>query len=473
ASDNLDIGGVCCDSRKARAGDIFVAIRGTRDEGLRHIEQAAARGIAAVVAETAPPPSGVSWVQVRDARAAVALLACAANGHPSRSMSVYAVTGTNGKTTTAWLTRDVLAAAGRKTGLISTVQYAYGERAIAASRTTPDACELQELLAAMRNDGCAAAVMEASSHALDQQRIGGLRLAAAAFTNLSRDHLDYHHDFDAYFAAKLRLFEQLSSGNPGGAAIVNADDAYGQRLLERLPALGLRALPFGFRPEAAIRAEDIRLDAAGSRFRMITPAGETEIAAHLMGRFNIANMLCATGLALAAEVPLATIAGVLREAQPRWGRLEQVPTLLPATVFVDYAHTDDALEKTLTALREITRGRLIAVFGCGGDRDRAKRPMMGRVVAVLADLAIVTSDNPRTEEPQAIIAEIVAGIPAGREYIVEPDRRAAILTALKLAKAGDVILIAGKGHETYQEYAHRVVPFDDREQVRSLARDVR
>jgi UDP-N-acetylmuramoyl-L-alanyl-D-glutamate--2,6-diaminopimelate ligase len=473
APDALEIGGVCCDSRKARAGDLFVAIRGTRDEGLRHVEQALARGVAAVAAEIPPPPAGARWVQVREARSALALLACAIHGHPSHALAVHGVTGTNGKTTTAWLTRDLLAAAGRRTGLISTVQYAYGERVIAASRTTPDACELQELLAAMRNDGCEAVVMEVSSHALDQQRTGGLRFAAAAFTNLSRDHIEYHGDFEAYFAAKLRLFEQLAAENPGAPAIVNGDDPYGRRLLARLPDLGLRPVVYGFDPTAAIRAAEARLDAAGSRFRLIAPQGEVEVAARLLGRCNIYNMLCAAGLALNAGVPLNVIAATLGQTQPRWGRLEKVVTPLPASIFVDYAHTDDALEKALTTLREIAARRLVVVFGCGGDRDRAKRPLMGRVAAALADKAIVTSDNPRTEDPAAIIDEIVAGIPAGADVTREPDRRAAILAGLRTVGEGDVLLIAGKGHETYQEFAHRVVPFDDREQVRSLARDVR
>ncbi len=473
APDTLEIGGVCCDSRKARAGDLFVAIRGARDEGLRHVDQALARGVAAVAAENAPPPTGARWVQVREARSALARMACAIQGHPSRSLAVYGVTGTNGKTTTAWLTRDLLAAAGRRTGLISTVQYAYGERVIAASRTTPDACELQDLLAAMRNDGCAAAVMEVSSHALAQHRTGGMRFAAAVFTNLSRDHLDYHGDFESYFAAKRRLFEQLAQENPGASAIVNIDDPYGRRLLALLPELGLRPVACGFDAAAAVRAADARLDAAGSRFTLIAPEGRVEIAAPLLGRCNIFNMLCAAGLALSAGVPLQTVAETLSQSRPRWGRLEKIATDLPGAIFVDYAHTDDALEKALTTLREITARRLIVVFGCGGDRDRAKRPLMGRVVARLADLAIVTSDNPRTEEPDAIINEIVAGIPAGTDITSEPDRRAAILLGLRALQEGDVLLIAGKGHETYQEFAHRVVPFDDREQVRSLARDVR
>jgi UDP-N-acetylmuramoyl-L-alanyl-D-glutamate--2,6-diaminopimelate ligase len=473
AAENLDVASVCCDSRKVRPRDVFVAVRGTRDEGLRYVEQALARGAAAVVAETPPPPELASrWVRVADARLALAQMACAACGHPSRELAVFAVTGTNGKTTTAGLLRDLLRAAGRRPGLISTVYYEYGDRSIAASRTTPDACELQELLAAMRHAGCDCAVMEASSHAVDQRRIGGLRFAATAFTNLTRDHLDYHHDFETYFRAKRGLFEQQAADTPGGPAIVNRDDAYGRRLIAELPALGLRVRSFGFDPSADIRAERVALAAEGSRFDLVAPEGRASVASGLPGRYNVANMLAAAGLGLAAGVPLDAVAASLAAARPRWGRLERVETPLPATVYVDYAHTDDALRNVLAALREVTAGRLIAVFGCGGDRDRTKRPLMGRAAAELADHVVVTSDNPRSEDPLAIIREIVAGLPADASWEAVPDRRLAIRAALRASRAGDVVVIAGKGHENYQEFANRVVPFDDREQVRSLAHEL-
>ncbi len=469
APDALEIASVCCDSRKVKPGDVFVALRGARDEGLRYVPQALARGATAIVAEETVPAAAARWVRVADARMALAQLACAVHGHPSQALAVYAVTGTNGKTTTAWLLRDMLRAAGCLPGLVSTVQYEYGERVIAAARTTPDACELQELLAAMRHAGCDSAVIEASSHAIDQHRVAGIRFAAAAFTNLSRDHLDYHGDFETYFRAKRGLFEQLAAGKPGAPAVVNGDDAYGRRLAADLPALGLSLRTFGFGAANLIRAEAEQLTAAGSSFRLITPAGTADLQVQLLGRYNIANMLCAAGLALAAGVPLATIVPVLQGARPRWGRLERIETPLPATVFVDYAHTDDALEKVLATLREITRGRLIVVFGCGGNRDRTKRPLMGRAAALLADHAIVTSDNPRNEDPLAIIREIVADLPASASWEAIPDRREAIRAALRASRAGDVVLVAGKGHENYQEFANRVLPFDDREQVRSLA----
>jgi len=464
--------GVSCDSRRIRAGEIFVAVSGNSEDGARYAAAALAKGAAAVVTQAPPPTGAARWIQVRDARRTLARLACALHGHPSRAMDVYAITGTNGKTTTCWLTRDMLRAAGKQPGLISTVQYEYGDREIKASRTTPDACELQGLLAAMRAAGCDAVAMEVSSHAIDQQRVGGVRFAAAAFTNLSQDHLDYHGDMESYFRVKERLFLDLAADHPGATAIINGDDPYGRRLIAELPARGLAVVSYGFAPDAAYGASDVKLDAEGARFTLRTPAGSAAVHARLLGRYNVANMLCASALAMQAGATLGCVVSVLEGARPRWGRLERVATPLPAAVFVDYAHTDDALDKVLTALREIVTGRLIVVFGCGGNRDRGKRPLMGRVAAAKADVVILTSDNPRKEKPLEIIHEIEAGIPAGHAYEVQPDRHEAILAALRQGRAGDVVLIAGKGHETSQEFDNRSISFDDREQVRLLARQV-
>ena len=465
----IEVGGVQCDSRRIRSGEVFVAVHGHQEDGLRYVPAALAKGAVAVVSDAPPPAGAHNWIQVRDARRVLAQLACTLHGHPSRSLAIHAITGTNGKTTVCWLTRDMLRAGGRNPGLISTVQCEYAGREIKASRTTPDACELQTLLASMRAAGCDSVTMEVSSHAIDQQRVGGIHFASAAFTNLSRDHLDYHHDMESYFRVKERFFMNLAVEHPGAHAILNADDPSGRRLIESLPARGLAAVTYGFDPSAEICATNLQLSAEGTRFTLITPAGRAAVQAHLLGRYNVANILCATALACKAGVLFDRIVGVIESVQPRWGRLERVVAPLPATVFVDYAHTDDALDKVLTTLREITRGRLIAVFGCGGNRDRTKRPIMGRVASEKADHVVVTSDNPRTEDPQAIIDEIVAGIPAGRSYETILDRRDAILAALRLGKAGDIILIAGKGHETTQEFANRSIPFDDREQVRLLA----
>ncbi|MGI6494980.1 MAG: UDP-N-acetylmuramoyl-L-alanyl-D-glutamate--2,6-diaminopimelate ligase [Kiritimatiellia bacterium] len=475
APDSLDIASVQCDSRKVRPGDLFVAVRGERDDGLHYLPQALERGAAAIVSElpgaSAPAVAAGRWIRVEDARSALARLAAAAAGHPADTLAVHAVTGTNGKTTTCWLLRDMLRAAGRTPGLSTTVMCAYADREIASSRTTPDACEMQATLKAMLDAGCDSAVVEASSHGILQHRVGAMRLASAAFTNLSRDHLDYHRDFESYYRAKRGLFEQLAATNPGhGVAVVNGDDPYGRRLADEMAAAGLRVETFGFGPGNRWRAEEVAPDATGSDFLMITPEGRLPIRVRLLGRHNIANMLCAAAISAAAGgVPIDVVVRVLQDATPRWGRLEVVPTPLPATFFVDYAHTDDALGKVLAALREITRGRLICVFGCGGDRDRAKRPKMGAAAGTLADHSIVTSDNPRTEDPDAIIREIEAGFPPGASYEIEADRAAAIRRAIQISREGDVVLVAGKGHETYQEFASRTIPFDDREQLRTLA----
>ena len=458
--------GVQCDSRRVRPGDLFVAISGSRDDGGKYAAAALAKGAAAVVSEVPLRDCAKSLVLVKDARHALALLASALNGWPSRALDVFGITGTNGKTTTAWLLRELLRAGGRNPGLLTTVQVEYKERSIPATRTTPDACELQSLLAAMQGAGCDSAVMEVSSHALDQQRVACVRFAAAAFTNLSQDHLDYHGTMERYFETKQKLFAQLAQEKPGAAAVCFLDAGYGGRMAEYLETLPLKRVTCGFGAAADVRAEEIALTPDGSRFALVTPDGQrTPLRVHLAGRYNVANMLCAAALALEAGVPLAAVAAALQEAKPRWGRLERVPVAVPATVFVDYAHTDDALTNVLCTLREMTQGHLIAVFGCGGDRDRTKRPLMGRACATLADQLVITSDNPRSEDPVAIIGEILTGVPAGTAAVVEPDRRAAIRRALAMARKGDVVLVAGKGHEPFQELAGRTVPFDDRQVV--------
>ncbi len=463
---SLTFSGVQCDSRRVRPGDVFVAISGNRENGGKYAMAALEKGAAAVVSETPLREYGKSVVLVRDARRALALLAAAVHGWPSRALDVFAITGTNGKTTTAWLLRELLRAGGRTPGLLTTVQVEYGGRSIPATRTTPDACELQSLLAAMRTAGCDSAVMEASSHALDQQRIACTRFAGAAFTNLSQDHLDYHKTMERYFEAKQLLFAQLAREKPGAAAVCFVDAGYGDRMADYIGTLPLKRVTCGFRASADVRAEEVALAPEGTRFVLVAPDGRrVPLKIHLAGRYNVANMLCAAALALDAGVPLDAVAAALQEVKPRWGRLERVPAALPAAVFVDYAHTDDALTNVLTTLRETTRGRLIVVFGCGGDRDRTKRPLMGRTCAALADHLVVTSDNPRSEEPMAIIGEILAGVPSGTSMTVEPDRRAAIRCALARADKGDVVLVAGKGHEPFQELAGRTVPFDDRQVV--------
>lgn len=462
----LVFSGVQSDSRRVKPGDLFVALAGSRDDGARYAAAALSRGAVAVLAQAPVRDAPKQTIVVNDVRGALACLAAAVNGWPARALCVYGITGTNGKTTTAWLLRELLRAGGRVPGLLSTVQVEYGGRTIPATRTTPDACELQGLLAAMRGAGCDSVVMEVSSHALDQQRAAFLRFEAVVFTNLSQDHLDYHGTMEAYFQAKQRLFAQLAADHPNATALCCLDGGYGPRMAEYVATLPLRRVTCGFTSVADLRAEEVSVTPEGSRFTLVAPdGGRHALCVHLAGRYNIANMLCAAGLALEAGVPLDTVAVTLEQARPQWGRLERVTTALPCAVFVDYAHTDDALRNVLTTLREITRGRLIVVFGCGGNRDRTKRPLMGRVCAELADRLVVTSDNPRGEEPMAIIGQILEGVPAGADAAIEPDRRAAIRLALAEAGPDDVVIVAGKGHEPFQELADRTVPFDDRRVV--------
>ena len=466
--------GVQCDSRRVKPGDLFVAITGSRDEGSKYALAALAKGAVAVVSEAPLRDCARNLILVKDARRTLACLAAALNGWPARTLRVYGITGTNGKTTTAWLLREMLRAGGMNPGLLTTVKVEYQGREIPATRTTPDACELQSLLAAMLGAGCDSAVMEVSSHALDQQRAACVRFAGAAFTNLSLDHLDYHGTMEAYFEAKQKLFAQLARENPGAPAVCFRDAGYGEPMAAYLKTLPLKRVTCGFTPASDLRAEEIALTTDGSRFALVTPDGRRRpVRVHLAGRYNIANMLCAAGLALEAGVAPEAVVATLEEAKPRWGRLESVPAAVPATVFVDYAHTDDALTNVLATLREMTQGRLTVVFGCGGDRDRKKRPLMGRACAALADRLVITSDNPRTEEPMAIIGEILAGVPEGTDAVVEPDRRAAIRRALRGSVAGDVVVVAGKGHEPFQELAARTIPFDDRQVVIEEAGKIR
>ena len=461
--------GVQCDSRRVRPGDIFVAVSGGHDDGAKYGAAALARGAVAVVSQVPLRDCGKATILVKDARQAQAILASAINGWPSRKMEVFGITGTNGKTTTAWLLHEMLREYGQQVGLITTVQISYQDRVIPAVRTTPDACELQSQLAAMASAGCHSVVMEVSSHALHQHRVAGLRFAGAAFTNLSQDHLDYHGTMADYWEVKKGLFALLAQERPGAPAVCFLDAAYGKDMADTLATLPLKRITCGFSEAADIRALEITLTPDGATF---TFAGEAPkgrgafaipIRSHLAGRYNIANMLCAAALALEAGVPVETIATVLQKVTPQWGRLERVPVKAPFRIFVDYAHTDDALTQVLSAIREMGKGRILVVFGCGGDRDRKKRPLMGAACAKGADVLVVTSDNPRSEMPDDIIAQILAGIPEGADVHVEPDRRAAIRLALSRARPDDVVLIAGKGHEAFQEVAGRVFPFDDRQ----------
>ncbi|NQU10690.1 UDP-N-acetylmuramoyl-L-alanyl-D-glutamate--2,6-diaminopimelate ligase, partial [bacterium] len=383
------------------------------------------------------------------------------------------VTGTNGKTTTAFLTKAILDAAGLNAGLLGTVQYQIGDRVIPASRTTPESVEIQDLMRQMLRAGCRAAALEVSSHALDRHRVAGVDFDVAIFTNLSPEHLDYHRTMDEYFAVKSQLFLNLSQGKRRGRAVINLDDTYGRRLVAHLEQLGARVggeraiLTYGASHDATICARDVRMTRDATWFTAHTPQGAAPIRLPLIGRYNVANALAAIGAGCALGIELTTIQEALAAVRPVPGRLERVQVRQPFPVYVDYAHTAEALRGALLAVGELTDERVIVVFGCGGDRDHGKRRPMGWAACELADYAILTSDNPRTEDPLEIIRSIEAGFLSGaeRNYQVIPDRREAIERALDIARPGDTVLIAGKGHEAYQEFADTVVPFNDREVV--------
>jgi UDP-N-acetylmuramoyl-L-alanyl-D-glutamate--2,6-diaminopimelate ligase len=467
---DCQVSGIAYDSRQVRAGFLFVAIPGEHRDGVDFTEDAIRRGANVIVSQQARSSAReATHVQVNSARRALAEAADFFYGHPSARLRVWGVTGTNGKTTITFMLRDILAAAGLNPGLIGTVQYEVGARVIPASRTTPEAPDIQSLLDQMLHTGCGSAVMEVSSHALDQDRVFGLDFDVAVFTNLTRDHLDYHKTMEGYYEAKRKLFLGLGRLAKKPAAVINIDDPYGRRLAAD-PAIVADILTYGIDHEASVRALDVAYDRQGSTFRIVSPWGESRIRIDLLGRFNVENALAAYTAARANGIDERLVVDVLAKCRTVPGRLEEIPTGRGWRVFVDYAHTDDALANVLKTLRAFTEGRLIVVFGCGGNRDHAKRPLMGRVVADLADLAIVTSDNPRREPPLQIIEEVRAGFNGWTCGEAIEDRATAIATAFGNARDGDVILIAGKGHESTQEFANTIVPFDDRVVARNLLR---
>jgi UDP-N-acetylmuramoyl-L-alanyl-D-glutamate--2,6-diaminopimelate ligase len=463
---SAEITEVTHDSRRASSGSLFVAIRGLVTDGNQFVDQARKKGAAAVVSELPPRPGG-PWVQVADGRLALAVLSAAALGDPAEKLELVGVTGTNGKTTTTHLIDAVLRAAGEKVGLVGTVHYRIGERLTTATRTTPESSDLQVLFREMVEAGCRRAVLEVSSHSLELKRVFGCRFEVAVFTNLTRDHLDFHGDMDRYFEAKRRLFDSLLLES--GRAIINADD---DRVAELRAVSRAPVWTFGHERPADIHARDIRLSLEGSRFLASTPLGPVEIHSPLLGRFNVSNLLGALGATLALGIPREVAASGLASLPGVPGRLERVHAGQDFAVIVDYAHTDDALKNLLETVRELGPKRVITVFGCGGDRDRTKRPLMGAVASRLSDSVIVTSDNPRSEPPEAIIEEVRRGTSPGRgaEIFSIVDRREAIARALEMAHPGEAVVIAGKGHETSQTLRDRTVPFDDRQVVRDILR---
>ena len=462
-----EVTGVRADSRRCEPGCCFVAVRGRADDGHKYIRGAVSAGAAAVVCEDpAGIPSSVASAVVDRSQTAVGPLAQAFRGWPARRLVALAVTGTNGKTTVVYLVRSVLAAAGFDPATLGTVRYETGGRSVPAGTTTPDPLELAEMTAEMAQAGKTHLVMEVSSHALDQGRTEGLDFRAGVFTNLSGDHLDYHGTMDAYQAAKRRLFEQLA---PGAAAVINRDDAAADAMADATRA---KVLWYGLSPLADLRGRIERIDAAGTRFTLMHRGRQVDAFTPLIGRHNVFNCLAAAGACAAIGLDLETIAAGLERTRRVPGRLERGGAAAPHTVLGGYPPTDDALANVLGALRPLTGGRIILVFGCGGDRDRTKRPRMAGVAERLADRIVVTSDNPRTEPPRAIIDEVLAGFSErGRARAeVEQDRRAAIELGVGMAEAGDAVLIAGKGHENYQVIGSKRVHFDDVETAGELIR---
>ena len=451
----IEIASLAYDSRAVQPGALFFCVPGGRSDGHDHAAEAITRGAVALVVER-PLGLGVPELVVDSVRAAMAPLAVRFNGDPSASLRVVGVTGTNGKTTTAFLVAALLGAAGEQCALLGTVKAVVGGREGPVLHTTPEAIDLQAGFRAMLDAGDRACAIEVSSHALALHRVDGTHFAAAIFTNLTQDHLDFHATMDEYFAAKRRLFDehQLELG------VINVDDDHGRRLAQERPD----AVTFAIEADAQYRARDLEFGVAGARFVAGTPDGEIELHTRLPGRFNVANVLGALAATNRLGVPLDVIAAALPDVAPAPGRFQALDAGQPFTVLVDYAHTPDSLDNVLRAARALAQGRLICVFGCGGDRDRGKRPQMGAIAARLADLSIVTSDNPRSEDPAAIIGEILAGVGDGAAVEAIVDRHEAIAHALALARAGDVVVIAGKGHERGQEFANgRTIPFDDAE----------
>ena len=473
------------DSRTVTPGGLFVAIQGHRRDGYAYIEEAIKKGAVAVLTEKQwPGPPLISVAQVENARLALAAVSSAFYRNPSRELCMIGITGTNGKTTTAYFIESILNAAGFKVGVIGTINYRFGGQSFTNPVTTPESLDLMRLLRKMVDCETTHVVLEVSSHALDLHRVAFCEFDVGVFTNLSMEHLDYHGDMETYWQCKRELcVGRLGIGSKQGraAAVINWDDSRGKELSREVSVPCLRV---GLSDECEIRAKNINLTMDGASGRVQTPEGNFDFTSSLVGKHNVYNILSATGVATALGVPLETIQKGIKDLKGVPGRLECVANNLGFSVFVDYAHTPDALENVLAVVRGLTSGRMITIFGCGGDRDRDKRPIMGATAGRLSDLVVLTSDNPRTEAPEAILAGIVEGTAAvqshryeprelangfeTRGYVVEPDRRRAISLGLGAARPGDTVIIAGKGHETYQIIGKTTIPFDDRMEARRV-----
>ncbi|MGB8169908.1 MAG: UDP-N-acetylmuramoyl-L-alanyl-D-glutamate--2,6-diaminopimelate ligase [Chthoniobacteraceae bacterium] len=454
-----EITSIAYDSRKVKPGCVFVAMKGEKVDGSIFIDNAIAAGAEAIVTESGQAKSRATIIVVPNAREALADLGANFFQHPAKHLKVGGVTGTNGKTTTAFLLKHVCESVLLRCGLLGTVRYEVGERILPAARTTPESLDVQDLLWQMRSAGCKAVAMEVSSHALVQARVRGVEFDAAIFTNLTQDHLDFHKTMEAYFEAKALLFSGLAKQRKKGKAVINLDDRFGAQLVNRFKN-EIPVITYGVGALADFRASNVRIDFNGTSYQLDALGRSYLVRLPLIGQFNVYNSLAAIAGASAMGVEVRAAVLSLANATSVPGRLEAVPAQRQFRVFVDYAHTDDALLNVIKTCRELNPARVIVVFGCGGSRDKTKRPRMGAVVDQHADFAIVTSDNPRKEDPLAIIDDIKPGMKRGN-YEVIPDRREAIFKAIAIAQPRDIILIAGKGHETYQEFADHTSPFDD------------
>lgn len=459
-SDDVVATGVAYRSDKVRPGDVFFCVSGFSHDGHDWADDAVRRGAVALVVERRLPGDVPQFV-VPDSRVALATAAAVVFGHPSRDVDVVGITGTNGKTTTTYLVDSILRAAGRTTGVIGTVETRIGDERLTASRTTPESADLHALLARMRDEGVTGCSMEVSSHAIDLHRVDAVRFAVVAFTNLTQDHLDFHHTLEEYFSVKKRLFTDFEAG----ARVVNIDDPFGEGIAAEVPG----CVTVGRSAKADVQARDEILGAMGSTFELVAAHGSALVRLPLAGAYNVSNALVAAACGLSLGIPLTTVVAGLESAPQVPGRLERVDCGQKFTVVVDYAHTPDSLEKATAAVKQVCEGRVIVVFGCGGDRDPAKRALMGHAAAHTADHVIVTSDNPRSEDPVGIILQVEDGLRGGpATYEIQVDRRHAIARAIGLAGAGDTVLIAGKGHEDYQIFSDRTIHFDDREVAREV-----
>ena len=468
-SGNPGITGLEYDSRRVKPGDLFVAMRGESVDGNKFIDQAIAAGAVAVVSDSSAenPREGVAWAQVPHGRRALARLSANFYKKPAERMAVTGITGTNGKSTTAYLLESILTAAGRKSALIGTIEYHVAGKTLPAPHTTPEALELNRILGEAMGQGATEVVMEVSSHALEQQRVYGVPFDVAVFSNLTRDHLDYHHTMEEYFASKQVLFEGCGTERPR-VAVLNTDDEYGQKLVKISKKRSSEVLTYGL-TKGDFHATKVEITPQGTRFDLVTPKETIPVFSRLIGKINIYNTLAAAGAAYGRNCTAEVIAQGVGALARVPGRFERVDCGQPFAVVVDYAHTDDALRNLTALAREFVqqgghKGRVITVFGCGGDRDRAKRPLMGEAAGRGSDFVVLTSDNPRSEDPLAIINDAMVGLQrSGAKYKTEPDRKAAIALATQEAKPGDIVLIAGKGHEKTQVTRDGSIPFDDAE----------